>query len=433
MANGDGTITEVLDAEGKSFNPKKWRIFVPGGTDPITGKRQRITKTVRGTKHDAKRIKAQIKQEMEQGLRIDADKLPFCDFAEMWLEGRRLSGEVGRSRIEREEGMVRTLNAYIASLPLPELTPQVVESLYAAIRRDKTAERGKYSGTTLRMIHQMLKQMLDKAVDYDFILRNPCDRVKAPKAADPDRNSLSVEEGSRLLGAINDAEAAAYRSMHEKESRQIQRGNLFDRTYLRGLNVISSILAVRIGLATGMRRGEVFGLTWGCVDLERGIISVEKSLTAHGELKPPKSKAGIRRIHVDAETRCRLSEWKEEQAVQLRKIRIPQGSDTFVCCSEKGGHIDLHNFERWWRTWRNENGFESLRFHELRHTQATQLLANGVDVKTVQTRMGHSNASITLNWYAHALPENDEKAARIVGNLFDSKPFEPVIIEVKTA
>ena len=61
-----------------------------------------------------------------------------------------------------------------------------------------------------------------------------------------------------------------------------------------------------------------------------------------------------------------------------------------------------------------------MKFHELRHTQATQLLANGVDVKTVQARMGHSNAAITLNWYAHAVEENDRKAAQVIGDLFNN-------------
>ncbi len=69
---------------------------------------------------------------------------------------------------------------------------------------------------------------------------------------------------------------------------------------------------------------------------------------------------------------------------------------------------------------RKDSGFVELELHELRHTQATQLLANGVDIKTVQTRMGHANASVTLNWYAHAVEDNDEKAADLVGSLLNS-------------
>ena len=83
--------------------------------------------------------------------------------------------------------------------------------------------------------------------------------------------------------------------------------------------------------------------------------------------------------------------------------------------------MNLSNFERWWREFRTNAGFEGLRFHELRHTQATQLLANGVDLKTAQDRMGHANGAITLNWYAHAVPENDAKAAQLVGDLFDTQ------------
>lgn len=77
--------------------------------------------------------------------------------------------------------------------------------------------------------------------------------------------------------------------------------------------------------------------------------------------------------------------------------------------------MNLSNFERFWRKFKQDKGFVGLRFHELRHTQATQLLANGVDVKTVQTRMGHAIASITLNQYAHAVPENDLRAADLLG------------------
>lgn len=66
-----------------------------------------------------------------------------------------------------------------------------------------------------------------------------------------------------------------------------------------------------------------------------------------------------------------------------------------------------------------ESGFEGLMYHELRHTQATLLLGNGVDVKTVQTRLGHADAGITLNWYAHAMPDNDEQAANLLAAVME--------------
>lgn len=108
-----------------------------------------------------------------------------------------------------------------------------------------------------------------------------------------------------------------------------------------------------------------------------------------------------------------------QQAAELAKFGIRQTPETPVCCSTTGGFINISNFERWWRSFRDGNGFEGLRFHELRHTRATLLLGSGVDVKTVQARLGHADASITLNWYAHAMPGNDRQAADLLAAIME--------------
>ena len=118
-----------------------------------------------------------------------------------------------------------------------------------------------------------------------------------------------------------------------------------------------------------------------------------------------------------------LAMWKERQAGELAKIGVKQTGKTPVCCSDTGSWYRIDTFDNWWRAWRKEHGFEGLKFHELRHTQATQLLANGVDVKTVQARLGHASASITLGWYAHAIPEKDHEAADLLGAILSgAKP-----------
>ena len=424
-SKGDGSI--------RSIGRNKWRVMVDFGVNPLTKKRERPSRVVNGTKADARKVRDQMKREHEDGLTVEGGRLVFAEFAETWHASRVAAGEVVKTRLERESTMIRDMAAFVGDVRLRDLTPQMVESLYAAIKCDKTERRGSCSGTTLHMYHVLLKQMLRKAVDYDLILRNPCDRVKAPRSDEPERRSLTVDEGARLLGCVDEAEADAYEWLAGKEARQAEWGNLFGRSFLLGLNTISYAMAVRIGLATGMRRGEVFGLCWGSVDLNQPCIKVRQSLTVHGEAKPPKSKAGTRTVAIDATTAAHLRQWKERQAVELLKLGIRQGDDTPVCISTRGGYVEMHNFERWWKAFRERCGFDGLKFHELRHTQATQLLANGVDMKTVQTRLGHSTASLTLNMYAHAIPENDEKAAALVGELFASKPERTPIIEVKTA
>ena len=74
----------------------------------------------------------------------------------------------------------------------------------------------------------------------------------------------------------------------------------------------------------------------------------------------------------------------------------------------------MNVFEHWWRTWADENGWEGLRFHDLRHTHATLLISGGTDVKTVQMRLGHSSAEITMSCYAHAIPLSDANAAESI-------------------
>ena len=85
-------------------------------------------------------------------------------------------------------------------------------------------------------------------------------------------------------------------------------------------------------------------------------------------------------------------------------LGLRQSDDTPVCCSDKAEYLRLTNFSRWWRTFCADNGLCGLKFHELRHTQATQLIANGVDIKTVQNRLGHASPTLTMSSYAHARP-----------------------------
>lgn len=426
MAYGDGSITEVKRGV--------YRVRVDFGKDPVTGKRQVVSRNVRGTKRDAAKVRDQIRQEHESGLTADARKVTFSEFLEKWSDYRRTSGRAQADTIEEDRRKLAYIGEFVGDVPLKDFTPEMVESLYAAIRKDKAEKGRSFGNTSMRKLHTLLKGMFKKAVQHDIILRNPFERVDAPKLDEPNRRTLTTEEAMSLLRSIDREEADEMRAMNEKEARQKARGNVEDRTYLRHLNRIANVEAVRIGLATGMRLGEVLALSWGQVDFSAGTLDVSRAFGHGGVLKTPKTSAGKRTVALDAKTAQRLAWWKRVQKAELAKIGIKQSAETPVVVSQRGEFHDSANFQRWWRRFRGKAGFPGLKFHELRHTQATQLLANGVDVKTVQTRLGHSDASLTLNWYAHALPENDRKAADMLGELFAGKRAEaPRIIEFKSA
>lgn len=415
MAKGDGSISAVKDKSGNVVR-NRWRVSLSLGTNPITGKPNRITRIVNGTKVDARRMRDELRREYDQGLEFSQSQTTFSEMAKQWISSRYTTGAASETTIELDAQRLKHVEALIGNMALRSITVPVLEKTFAMIK-----EKRNLSNTTMHELHGIVKRVFAKAVDYDIILRNPCDKIKAPRKSDPDRKSLQVEDAVKLLAFVDKYENDLLEEFNQKEERQDKRGNSTNRSYVNGLVNISSIMAVRIAIATGMRRGEVLGLMWKDIDFgDICELHVRRTYTPALKLKEPKTKSGFRTIAIDNTTAQHLRAWKTLQAECLDTLgeALAQTEDTPVCCSNIGGLYDPTNFYGWWNSFRKQADFPKLRFHELRHTQATQLLANGVDVKTVQTRMGHANASITLNWYAHAVPENDRKAAQLIGDLF---------------
>ena len=425
MAKGDGYIIKKPNGT--------WEVQVALGRDPITGKYIRTSRTVRGTKADARRVRDEIRRESEMGLNIDGDKVRFLDFTVSFSEARRNIGSASEERIAQDEKRLRLCGELLGNPLLKKVGVRTIEALFPAIRKHREAQGYKCGNSTLKAYFVLLKSFFKKAVDYDLLLRNPCDKVEAPKAAKPERKSLSLEEVQRLMLAIDSEEKRALQCLSAKEQRQHEWGAVEDRSYLLGMREVCYVLAVRIGIATGMRLGEVLGLTWGAVDAKRNLISVQRTLKPDGTLKEPKTDAGKRIVAIDAVTMAHLKAWSGYQEELLDTLCIDVDNAAPVLCSATGGFLNSANFEHWWKGFRTKAGFPDLKFHELRHTQATQLLAQGVDLKTVQTRLGHSDASLTLNWYAHAVPENDRIAADKLGELFAQRPKAEDLAVLKSA
>lgn len=414
--NGSGSI----EKRGKN----SYRIIVCAGNDPVTGKRRKYTKTVRGTKAEAKRALSNWIIDLENGLKANSETVTFGEYARNWHEGRAVTQAIKPASLKFEEWAINKLASYIEDSNISELDPASIRTLYK-----KMAEDGA-SSSTLRKTHVKLKQILNSAVDDGIILKNPCDRISAPaKKQAVERRSLSVEEAQRLTDVLD--------SMGDEDSR---------------------VEAVRIALATGMRRGEVLGLAWKHIDLLGCSISIEQQQTPNG-LSTTKTHNGVRRISIDRDTVSHLAAWKGHQAEYLKCLRVAQTEETPVISNQLGGFSDPRTFYRWFMRFCLANGFAhyededgnivesrrdedgwpvdergrrysrsnpkpkmkksyvGLKFHELRHTQATLLIANGVDMKTVSERLGHADVALTLNQYAHATPENDRAASGIMSAL----------------
>ncbi len=438
MAYGDGSIREVSRPGGGSYTPKKWRVSVYGGRDPITGKAVQSSRIVNGSMADARRARDALRAELESGVKTCAANVTFAEFAWEWYESRLASGALKGGYATDVRGIVRCFGEAAGRTKLRDFDARAVESMYKAVRDAKKEAGHPLGNTRMRKYHQIANQIFERAESYGLIARNPASLVEAPKIDEVNRDSLSAGDIGRLIATIDAQEAQELNRLNDKEQRRAERGEPRPRSCVRGLSCVSRLMAVRIGLATGARIGEILALTWGQVDGARRSVRITRSVTPRNVVKTPKSRAGIRSISIDESTAEHLEKWRAIQADALESIGARQTNDTPVCCSDTGTIYRIPNFENWWRGWREENGFPGRKFHELRHTQATMLLANRVDVKTVQTRLGHANASLTLNQYAHAIPEKDRECADVMGFLLSKKDGEkshdgPALRLVKTA
>ena len=453
---GNGSVSPVMvaktDKDGQTIQTKDgkpqkvqerdknglpvWRVCVSLGVEEYTDKsgnvrkRQRkVQRRVHGTLADARKVAEQLTAMYEHIDPNSRDKT-FNDACHAWETAIRNAGTATPNVIANYVRDLGHMRRHIGDKPLLAVTKQDIESALAAVK----VERG-IGNTTLHRVCAVTKRVFAYALDSDWIVRNPAAKVKAPKIDEVvNRVSLTAEECALLRARLDEAEAAAYRSFNGKEQRQAEWGNTFNRSCLRGLSALSCMIAIRIELATGLRRSEVLGLTWSAVDFEEGQITVrQKLITAEHKGTPeaealvigkPKTKKGTRTLYVGEDTLAHLRTWKAFQAKALHLVMpdgkpLSQTEETPVCVGDNGSWLRPSSISRWWGTsqskgFRDEVGFPNLRMHELRHTQATLLLGNGVDVKTVQTRMGHAKSSHTLDLYAHAIPANDRAAANIM-------------------
>ena len=227
----------------------------------------------------------------------------------------------------------------------------------------------------MRNINQVISSAMDFAIDQKLISTNPTNGCALPKLEHREMKTLPTEQLASFL--------------HEaKES------GVFEMYYIE--------------LATGLRRGELMGLKWEDIDLERGTIQVRRQIARiDGEVveAPLKTKNSYRNISIGAD------------AVQILKDQRRKNNSEYVFPSPTGGPISpdsvLHMLHRVLK----RAGLPRIRFHDTRHTFATVALQNSVDIKTISGMLGHYSAGFTLDTYAHVTTQAQRQAADTMANI----------------
>lgn len=180
-------------------------------------------------------------------------------------------------------------------------------------------------------------------------------------------------------------------------------------------------------LDSGLRQGELFALTWNDIDFNNKCITVNKSFKSIKNIKTnkyeniiqtPKTDKSIRVVPIPGRLTDKLKQHKLSQKTQRLKMSNLYENNNLIFCNKFGKYLDSGNVLKKFKKILKDNKLEVRKFHDLRHTYATRLFELGEEPKTVQTLLGHSNISITLDTYTHVLDNLKEKAVSKLDNLY---------------
>lgn len=353
-------------------------------TDPLTG--ERIQKRVTaGTKRELDAKVSDLKAQWNRGDYFEASKITVAEYLEKWLDAIRPT--IRPASHDRYMRIVRKqIVPAMGTTMIGRLSPVQVQDFYADLL---TRQESPLSPSTVALYHGVLHKALDQAVKWRMLQRNVCDAVDAPRPRNPEMQTWTAEQARTFLASVAHDDLAAFWCL---------------------------------ALYTGMRRGEMLALHWADIDLERGSLAVRRTLS-RGEsglvLGEPKTKAGRRSIALPMPAVAAL---KAHRARQLTR-RLAFGADwqDNDLVFERGDGSILHSnnvthaFPRIVRrlntTLPKDQHLPVIRLHDLRHTAATLMLANGEHPKVVQERLGHSDIAMTLNRYSHVTMDMQREAA----------------------
>jgi integrase len=358
-------------------SPGHWAIVLD--SRDTENKRKRKWHSFRGTKREAEVECARLIAELQTGCALEATKATLREYLDRWLDHMRSQVSL-RSWENYRDIVAANIVPALGNVVLAKLRPAEIAKAYSDALAHGRRNKSGLSPRSVLGIHRALSQALKQAVIWRLIPQNPAALVKPPRVERKQMQVLSVADTAALIEFARD-------------------GDLF--------------MPILLSALCGLRRGELMALRWRAIDLNAGQLSVRASLeqTSQGlREKPPKS-GRPRTVALPALVVEELRRHRLRQAEDLLRLGIRQTEDTHVCLRKTGEPWPPRLFTFTFIRLIRRSGLPCVRFHDLRHSHATHLLAENVHPKIVQERLGHATIAMTMDLYSHVIPGIQEDAA----------------------
>jgi integrase len=364
----------------KERSPRNWAIVI-SVRDAATGKRKRQWHSFKGTLTEAKAERRRLLAAIDNGTAIDPKKIKLSKYLDDWL--RTIKGSVSPRTHERyDEIVAKYLVPALGETILSKLDKFIIGDAYTRIKANRTKGEGELSAQTILHCHRVLSAALKQAVPR-HLSYNPAADAKRPKVERRRMTTYSLTQSVDVLEALRDS------WMH---------------------------VPAMLGVLCGLRRGEIAALRWGSVDLDKGQLAVVQSAEqtkAGVRYKEPKA-GQVRTVALSPSVVAELRAHRARQAESLLRLGIRLNDDSFVVAQADGNPYDPDSISKEWRLRIIKSGIRRVRFHDLRHTHATHMLASSVHPKVASERLGHSRVGITLDLYSHVVEGLQENAVALV-------------------
>lgn len=357
-------MTASIQEKGKYYhiylrykdNNGKWRT-----TSVSTGL------TINGNnKRKAEKKRLEILNEWENKLKYGSDML-ISQYFTKWLEKIKADIEPNTYR-----GYCANMKNHIIpyfdekKIVLRDLKPKHLEEYYRA-----KLESG-LSAQTIKHHHQNISNALKCAMRDELINHNPAQLAKTPKVEKYKANFLNPKQLEQLIDLLNNSTIR---------------------------------VPALLGIYLGLRRSEIIGLTWECVDFEKGLITISKTVLQHTggnyERNSTKTESSYRTLPMSGYIYNTLLEHKKHQIEREVTLKSHYIKSDYVCTMDNGKLISPNYLTKSFNKVIQQSGLPHIRLHDLRHSVASNLLNNGFSVVEVQEWLGHSSPSTTLNFYSH--------------------------------